>query len=98
MTNCEQCYFVVWTVVNPLFVETIKFDEAHWQDVLRNLVIFYTSYMCKVLLGIRQICFCPSCNKPCQEPNKIGIDEDSENSICCDSCHVVSLVLRECAV
>ena len=40
--------------------------------------------MCKVLLGIRPICFCPNCDKPCLEPNEI--DEDNENSICCDSC------------
>ena len=84
MTECEQCYFVVWTTVGPPFVEIIKFDEAHWQDVLRNLVVFYKSYMCKVLLGIRPICFCPNCDKPCLEPNEI--DEDNENSICYDSC------------
>jgi hypothetical protein len=86
LTGCKRCYFVVWTTIGTLFVENIEFDEAHWQDVLRNLVVFYKSYMCKVLLGIREICFCPSCSKPCLEPNEIEKDEENENSICCDSC------------
>ena len=36
MTDCKQCYFVVWTTVDPPLVETIMFDEANWQAVLQN--------------------------------------------------------------
>ena len=92
LTGCKRCYFVVWTTIGTLFVENIEFDEAHWQDVLRNLVVFYKSYMCKVLLGIREICFCPSCSKPCLVPNEIEKDEENENRICCDSCGIIGSV------
>ena len=52
MTDCKQCYFVVWTTVNPPLVETITFDEAYWQAVLQNLVIFYKSYMSRIDINI----------------------------------------------
>ena len=83
LTNCKESYFLVWFPNTKPFLEKITFDQTYWAKVLRNLVVFFKSYMQEVLLGIADICMCPVCDKPCM--NKSNLNEN-ERSKSCNSC------------
>ena len=59
LTNCKECYFIVWFQKTKPFVERIPFDHSYWAKVMRNLVIFFKSFIQEVLLGIADIRLCP---------------------------------------
>jgi len=85
--NCSKTFFVVWTPVGSL-IELIMFDELHWDEVYRNLILFFKLYLAKVLLGIRELHFCPVCEKRILEPKEFSARQASkENSISCSDCH-----------
>jgi hypothetical protein len=69
-----------------MVVEEVLFSKDHWEEVQRNIIIFFKTYVVKVLLGIRPLEFCPCCDKPCLEPDEIMENDDRVNSISCDSC------------
>ena len=62
----------------------MPFDKEHWAEVLRNIIIFLKTYVVKVLLGIRPLEFCPSCDKVCLELDEMG--DDGKSSISCMVC------------
>ena len=80
--------FVVWTE-QDMMIEEIKFDDAHWGKVEQNLVIFFKGYVCPVLLGLKQIFFCPTCDVVLLEPQEISEKEEQDlNSVQCDRCQL----------
>ena len=74
--NCKKCYFVVWTPVGEPHLELSNFNEPHWDDVYRNLLLFYKSYLAKVLLEFQDLHLCPTCEKYILEPP--GFDEKEQ--------------------
>eukprot|EP00794_Sanderia_malayensis_P001118 gene1118-469_t len=85
LTGLETTYFVVWTMKGQPLVEKIAFDLNFWQDILSKLVIFFKSYVQKVLLGLRPLCYCLICEKPCLEPEEFDRG-DNDESVQCDCC------------
>ena len=80
--------FVVWTE-QDMMIEEIKFDDAHWGKVEQNLVIFFKGYVCPVLLGLKLIFFCPTCDVVLLEPQEISEKEEQDlNSVQCDRCQL----------
>lgn len=68
-------------------VEKIDFDINLWKDIIAKLVIFFKGYVQRVLLGLRPLCFCFVCEKPCLEPEEFD-SGNSEESIQCESCQM----------
>ena len=52
--------FIVWPE-KDMIVEEIKFDEAHWDKVSKNLYIFVKGYICPFLLGLKHMLVCGLC-------------------------------------
>lgn len=69
--KCSKAFFTVWTPVGSPLVNLVEFDEFHWDEVYRNLILFFKLYVAKVLLGIRELHFCPLCEKRILESNEI---------------------------
>ena len=90
MSGLERLFFVVWTGKGDPFVELVHFEAEFWQQVLPNLVIFFKTYLQRVILGFRPLCCCPLCDSLCLEPEEF--DNCNENSLQCES-PVVSLGL-----
>ena len=87
LLGAKYGYFVVWTPKGEPFIEQIYLNRSHWNDLERNAVIFFKSYVAPVLLKLRQIFYCPECEKPCLEEEEIERDEQqAENSIECSCC------------
>lgn len=55
MSGLERLFFVVWTGKGDPFVELIPFEAWFWQQVLPNLVIFFKTYLQRVILGFRPL-------------------------------------------
>ena len=86
ITNTKQAFFVVWTT-EDIFIQIIPFDKKHWQMVSVNLEVFFKTYMCPALLGIKPITYCGSCDNVLLEESEIQPNEESElSSIQCDVC------------
>lgn len=77
-------FFVVWTCKGKPHIEVIVFDNVFWRDILSILIVFFKSYVQRVLLHFRPICYCFFCSKPCLEPEEF--DDEEENSVQCQSC------------
>ena len=77
-------YFCVWTLKGELFTEIIQFDAALWNDVISKLIVFFKSYLQRVMLRLRPIEFCLVCENVCLEPDEF--DDEEENSINYDTC------------
>lgn len=84
MSGLERTYFVVWTGKGDPFVELIHFEAEFWQRVLPNIVIFFKTYLQRVILGFRPLCYCPLCDNLCLEPKEL--DKSNDNSLQCESC------------
>ncbi|XP_022792263.1 uncharacterized protein LOC111331423 [Stylophora pistillata] len=87
LTGLQTTYFVVWTLKGQPLVEKIDFDINLWKDIIAKLVIFFKGYVQRVLLGLRPLCFCLVCEKPCLEPEEFDCG-NSEESIQCESCQI----------
>ena len=79
-----KIFLVVWTTKGKPHIEVIMFDSVFWQDMLSRLIVFFKTYMQRVLLNCRPICYCLCCGKPCLEPEEF--DNEEENSIQCEAC------------
>ena len=75
----KKQFLVVWTTKGEPLIELIHFDLQHWKEVLAYLVIFFKTYIQRVLLGLRDLCYWLACDKFCLEPDEF--EEDSENSL-----------------
>ena len=84
MSGLERLFFVVWTGKGDPFVELVHFEAEFWQQILPNLVIFFKTYLQRVILGFRPLCYCPLCDSLCLEPEEF--DNCNENSLQCESC------------
>ena len=83
LSGLERLFFVVvWTGKGDPFVEL--FETEFWQQVLPNLVIFFKTYLQRVILGFRPLCYCPLCDCRCLEPEEF--DNCNENDLQCESC------------
>jgi len=87
LTGHQTTYFVVWTLKGQPLIEKIPFDLNLWQDVVSKLIIFFKSYVQRVLLGLRPLCYCVVCEKECLEPDEFESGENEE-SVQCDCCQV----------
>ena len=76
-TGKKKCYFVVWASID-LLVDIIEFNESQWDNVERNLSIFYETYICPVLLSFKELGFCRSCNKLLLNSYQINENEEQE--------------------
>ena len=85
LTNCKECYFIVWFQKTKPFVERIPFDHSYWAKVMQNLVIFFKSFIQEVLLGIADIRLCPLCDKICMDKTNLNENERGKS---CRSCHL----------
>lgn len=87
--NMSKCFFVVWSPIGLPFIDVVDLDEGHWDEVYRNLLLFFKLYLAKVLLGVRVLRFCPICEKRILETNEIPPKKSlQENGIqCCSCCH-----------
>ena len=86
VTGIHECSFIVWTLCD-IFVQTIHFDNKHWEKVKSNLVIFYKSYVCPALLEFKPVTYCAKCDDVLLEEKEIETNEEKQlNSIQCDSC------------
>ncbi len=85
LLGAEAGYFVVWTENVDPFIEKVPFDKGHWKDMERNVIIFFKTHIARVLLKQRIMYFCPRCDKPCLEPDKI--EKAEENSVECSWCN-----------
>ena len=86
LSDSLQGFFVVWTN-KDIFIETIEMDKVHWNKAYTNLQVFFQQYVAKVLLAIKPLAFCASCEKVLLEENEITKDEAGEKSVCCDQCN-----------
>jgi hypothetical protein len=86
VTQKKLGYFVVWTK-KDMFVEVINTDEVLWEKVERNLAIFFKAYVCPILLDIKQLYCCGTCEGILLNENEISEKEEQDhNSINCDHC------------
>lgn len=71
LLGCKKAYFVVWSEIGPLFVDTVHFNREYWERVLRNLVLFYKLHFTPALLGISQGDSHLTSNKPCHTEKEV---------------------------
>ena len=76
-------YFIIWTI-NDFFIEIINCGRDMWNKLLINASFFFKSYVLPVLLGQKDLCFCPNCSKVVLEGDEI--ESSNEHSVCCDDC------------
>ena len=55
MSGMERLSFVVLTGKGDSFVELTHFEAEFWQQVLPNLVIFFKTYLQRLILGFRPL-------------------------------------------
>lgn len=84
ISGYHKTYFCVWTSKGDLFLEVIQFDIALWNDIVAKLIVFFKSYLQRVMLHVRPLAFCLTCEKVCLEPDEF--DECEHNSINCECC------------
>ena len=84
LAGYKRTFFVVWTCKGKPHVEVITFDYVFWKEILSKLIVFFKSYVQRVLLNFRSICYCLGCGKVCLEPEEF--DNEEQNSIQCESC------------
>ena len=85
--SCSKAFFVVWTPVGKTLIQRIDFDECFWDEVYKNLILFFKLYLAKVLLGIHELNYCPVCEKRILKPTEIPVKQAmKENSTCCGEC------------
>lgn len=82
--SLSKLYFVVWTT-KELHVELIHFDSTFCNSYLPQVDVFFKSYMVKVLLSMRIIYYCPTCEKVILEGEEVP-ENSPENSVCWDHC------------
>ena len=86
ITGIKKAYFVVWTS-KGINIEIIPFDDSYWQKVESNLILFFKSYVCPVLLNIKELYLCGKCDKVLPDQTEIDEKEEEEqNSVQCDRC------------
>ena len=62
ITKTKQAFFVVWTMKDVL-IQQITVDKEHIKKVFNNLDIFFKTYVCPALLGLKPATFCAKCDK-----------------------------------
>ena len=70
ISGASFAYFVVWTE-KDIVITQVEPDKTHvlnnhvlnWEKVLNNLAVVFRSFICPVLLGLRDIAFCAKCEK-----------------------------------
>ena len=84
LTKTNQAYFVVWTSVDHVVI-SVEFDKEHWEKILVNLEVFFKTFVCPTLLGLKPLKFCGKCDQVLlEEPEIESCDEKELNSILCD--------------
>ena len=86
LVGAQFGYFVVWTPIGEAFVQQVAFDKEHWAELERNAVVFFKTHVSRVLLKQRDICYCPTCDKVCCEPEELEENEVAEYSVQCSQC------------
>lgn len=84
LTKCRRGYFVVWTSVGEPIIQIVDIDSEFCSKVINNLVIFFKSYVAKYLLGLKELHFCPICDKLCLPPAEVALKK--EESVFCKVC------------
>ena len=69
-----KIFFVVWTTKGKPHIEVVMFDNVFWQDMLSKLIVFFKTYMQRVLLNCRPVCYCLCYGKSCLEPEEFDND------------------------
>jgi len=88
LTKTNQAYFVVWTLVDHVVI-SVEFDKVHWEKVSVNLAVFFKTFVCPALLGLKPLTFCGKCDQVLLEEAEIDSSEEKElNSILCDICSI----------
>ena len=87
VTGHHTSYFVVWTLKGQPLIVKIAFNQHLWQDILSKLVIFFKGYVQRVLLGLRPLCFCSTCERPCLQQDEFD-SGDNKESVQCDVCQI----------
>ena len=64
-------YFIIWTI-NDFFIGRINYDRDMWNKLHIDASFFFKSYVLPVLLGQKDLCFCPNCSKVVLEGDEIG--------------------------
>ena len=87
VTGHHATYFVVWTLKGQPLIEKIPFNQHLWQDIVSKIVIFFKGYVQRVLLGLRPLCFCSACERPCLQPDEFE-SGDKKESVQCEVCQI----------
>ena len=93
LTQSNSSYFDVWTKKGKPLIEKIQFNSKCWGKILNSQITYFKTYMQPVLLGIKEIIFCPICTKPSLEENEF--ENIEENSIDCETCKMWYYWCRE---
>lgn len=68
-------YFIVQTL-KDMYFGIIQFNKELWKNVKSNLLMFFKSYLCPILLGIREIYVCRKCNNVLRNQEEINENEE----------------------
>jgi chromosome condensin MukBEF MukE localization factor len=74
----------VWTTVGHPLILDIQCDHKFWCSLQEKLVLFYKTYVLKVVSGEESLYFCSLCSKLCLELDEISSKLDE--SVQCDMC------------
>ena len=83
--GCRRSHFVVWTH-KELYCEEISFDEEFWAEVVQALEAFFKTYLVKYLLHLKDIYFCPICEREILDAEELSDHDELEHSVCCSRC------------
>ena len=88
LTNTKFCFFVTWTT-EDVHIQKISYDPSHWAKIESSLMVFFKGYICPVLLGIKSLTYCSSCDKVLLASNEMKDKEREElGKISCNRCHL----------
>ena len=60
ISGASFAYFVVWTE-KVIVITKVEPDKTDLEKVLNNLAVFFRSFICPALLGLRGIAVCAKC-------------------------------------
>ena len=88
ITGFSVGFFVVWTE-KDISIEKKGFEKGHWEKVESNLTVFFKSFVCPVLLHIKEIIFCGTCENVILSASEISKGEIiNHGSVTCHVCLV----------
>ena len=76
-------------------MEEVAFDRLFWDEMVKNLSIFFKQYVLKYLVGIYSLKFCGHCGKYLLTDEEISAANESQAKFECDICN--TQFHRECS-